>query len=72
MKLAVASSVDVPLKVSWPAVGEAGAVPRAESAAMDSVPALIVVAPAYVLTPARTTVPAPALVSAPEPAMTPE
>ena len=44
VKLAVVCRVP-PLKVSWPAVGAPGAVPRAVSAAMDRVPAVMVVAP---------------------------
>ena len=49
---AVTSSVPPP-KVSWPAVGEPGAVPRSLSAPMLSVPAVTVVAPVKVLAPSH-------------------
>ena len=42
--LADTSSVPPP-NVSWPAVGTPGGVPKPESAAIEMVPALIVVAP---------------------------
>ena len=50
--MAVASSVPPP-KVSWPAVGLAGTLPRSASDATASVPALMRVTPEYVLVPDR-------------------
>ena len=44
VKVAVMTSVP-PLNTSWPAVALAGAVPNPESAAIESVPALMVVVP---------------------------
>ena len=44
VKLAVASSVP-PLNISWFATGAPGGVPRAVSAAIERVPAVMLVAP---------------------------
>ncbi len=44
VKVAVLASVP-PLNTSWPAVALLGAVPSPESAAIESVPALMVVMP---------------------------
>jgi hypothetical protein len=58
-----------PFKVSWSAVGEPGFAPRPVSAAIESMPPLIVVLPVYVLTPLKVAVPEPVFVSVtPDPA----
>ena len=76
LRVIVALAISVPpLKVSWPGVALPGAVPRAESAAIEIVPPLIVVLPVNVLMPDRVSVPVPVLtrVTAPEPSeSTPE
>src|ERR1700686_168819 len=59
----VGARVAVPMDTG-PAVGDAGGVPRAASAAIERVPALSVVAPLSVLTPDRVRVPVPVLVRA--------
>ena len=56
-----------PLRVSWPAFKLAGLLPRPVSAAMATVPPLMVVAPVKVLTPERVRVPALFLVRVPVP-----
>ena len=57
--------------VRWPDVGAPGAVPRALSPLMFSVPAVTVVAPSYVLEPDSTSVPVPTFVRLPGPAISP-
>ena len=70
VKAPVVARVAVPI-VSWPGVAEPGAVPRPVSAAIERIPALIVVAPLYVLIPDSVSVLAPALIRLPLPAMIP-